>query len=818
MPKRKIDKTGNLFEDSNIIERDIEVEIKSSYLDYSMSVIIGRALPDVRDGLKPVHRRILYTMDEMGLQHNKPYKKSARVVGEVLGKYHPHGDQSVYDALVRMAQDFTMRFCLVDGQGNFGSVDGDPPAAMRYTEVRLSQIASELLTDLDKDTVTFVTNYDGSLKEPSILPAKLPNLLLNGSSGIAVGMSTNIPPHNLGEICDLIIYYIDNNDIGVEDLLKIFKGPDFPTGGIICGRKGIVDYFTTGNGQIRLRAKTDFEEIRGSKNAIIIKELPYQVNKSQLLEKIANLVKEGIIEDISDIRDESDRDGMRVVIELKRDSSPDTVLKQLFRYTDMDCTYGVIMLALVDGKPRVLSLKEIIYFYIQHRKDIVVRRTKFELANAEQRAHILEGLRIAIDNLNKIIKLIRESKNSEDAKKLLMGEFELSQIQAQAILDMRLHQLTSLEREKLQNEYREVIRTIAKLKTILADPRKVLEVIRNELIELKQKYPQSRKTKIIEKFEEIEELDVVKKEDVVVTLSHAGYIKRISVETYKVEKIGGKGKTILTQAEDFIEQIFITNTHSSLLLFTSKGKVYSLPVYDIPEGISSSKGKSIYTILHLLQGEKITLAIPLEEIADNLNLAMATKMGLVKKISLSQFTNIRKTGIQAIKLNKDDILIGAGLISQDQHIMLITKNGLAIRFPEKLIRPMGRTASGVRGIKLHDSDSVIDMVICDRKDGFLLTVTEKGFAKKTKIQEFTPHGRGGKGMTATKITEKNGPVVNATLVQPENDVMVITEKGTALRVAVKPIPTMGRNTQGIRLMKLDQDDRVTSIANIPKEG
>ncbi|MEW6556823.1 MAG: DNA gyrase subunit A [Elusimicrobiota bacterium] len=801
--------------------RNIEDEMKTSYIDYSMSVIVGRALPDVRDGLKPVHRRILFTMKEMGLKHNSAYKKSARVVGDCLGKYHPHGDMSVYDAMVRMAQDFSLRYTLVDGQGNFGSVDGDPPAAMRYTEVRLAQVSEEVLGDLDKNTVDFGPNYDGSLTEPLILPSKLPNLLLNGSSGIAVGMATNIPPHNLSEICDGLIALIDNPEIEITELAKIIRGPDFPTAGIIFGRQGIKDYFATGRGSVRIRAKAEIEDIKSGKTAIIVNELPYQVNKAQLIETIADLVKDKKIEDISDIRDESDRTGMRLVIEVKRDGNPQVVLNQLFKHTQMEDSFGVIMLALVNNRPRVLNMKEMLVQYIEHRKIIVVRRTKFELQRAEARAHILEGLKIALENLNKIVKLIKESKDTDIARTRLMEEFKLSKIQAQAILDMKLAQLTGLERKKIDDEYLELIKTIERLKSILADPKKVLTIIKNELAELKEKYGDVRRTKIQAQTVELDIDDLIQEEDVVVTISHAGYIKRLPVTTYKAQRRGGKGVMgMITREEDFVEQLFVTSTHSYLLLFTNRGRIHWVRVYEIPEAARTAKGKAIINLVQLSSTEeKITAAIPIRTFEEKKEsyLLMATRNGTIKKTALSEYSNIRKTGIIAINLGDGDSLIDVKHTNGESEVILATKNGLAIRFNEKEVRTIGRSGKGVRGIRLNKEDEVVGMETVSSKDTVLIA-TVNGYGKRTDIDEYRLQSRGGKGVINIKTTERNGSVVGIKNVRDDSDIMLMTEKGIMIRMAVKGISVIGRNTQGVRLIRLEEGDKLASIAYAAKEN
>ncbi len=809
---------GDLLD--RVLPRNIEEEMKTSYINYAMSVIVGRALPDVRDGLKPVHRRILYTMDEMGLAHNKPYKKSARVVGDVMGKYHPHGDSAIYDAVVRMVQDFSLRHPLVDGQGNFGSIDADPPAAMRYTEVRLDAIAQEMLGDIDKNTVDFGPNYDGSLTEPLVLPAKLPNLLVNGSSGIAVGMATNIPPHNLIEVCDGVMAYIANEDITNAELFKIIKGPDFPTAGIITGREGIKSYFETGRGSITTRARTEIEDIKGGKQAIIINELPYQVNKAQLLETIADLVRDKKMEGISDIRDESDRDGIRVVIELKRDANAQVVLNQLFKFTQMETSFGVIMLALVNNKPRVLSMREMLKYYVEHRRDVVVRRTKYELKRAEDRAHILEGLRIAIDHLDKVIKTIRESKNVEMARAALMEKFDLSRIQAQAILDMRLHQLTALERKALEDEYLELIKTIARLKALLADAKKILGVIVEELQEIKEKYGNKRRTQITAATQEMELEDLIPQEDVVVTFSHSGYVKRLPADTYRAQKRGGRGVTgMTTKEEDFVEQLFVTDTHAHLLLFTTRGRAYGVRVYEIPEANRASRGKAVVNLVALNPDEKVTSAIPIgsfdPEKTKDMGLVLCTRNGQIKRTALSEFDAIRKSGIIAIGLDEGDILVDAKLAKDKCEVLIGTKTGMCIRFPQDEVRLMGRGAGGVRGIRLDKGDQVVGMeVTAPGRNETLVTACEFGFGKRTELSEYRDTSRGGKGVITIKTTDRNGPVIGIKLVMEGDDLMLMTEKGMAVRVHTKDLSVIGRNTQGYRLVRMEEGDKLAILAPV----
>ena len=805
---------------SNVFQRDIGEEMKSSYIDYSMSVIVGRALPDVRDGLKPVHRRILFTMEEMGLKYNKPYKKSARIVGDVLGKYHPHGDMSVYDALVRMVQDFSLRHPLIDGQGNFGSIDGDPPAAMRYTEARLDAIADELITDIDKETVRFTANYDGSLKEPTVLPAKLPNLLINGSSGIAVGMATNIPPHNLSEVCEAVIRVIDNPGIDIKELMKCVKGPDFPTAGTIRGRQGIRDYFETGRGSVKIQAKTDIEDIKGNKQAIIITELPYQVNKATLIETIANLVKDKKIPDISDIRDESDRRGMRVFIEIKRDGNANVVLNQLYKHTQMEISFGVIMLAIVDGRPKVLPLKNIINCYIHHRQIIITNRTRYDLNKALARVHILEGFIIALKNLDEIVGIIRKSKDVEEARTKLMDKFKLSRIQAQAILDMRLHQLTRLEADQIMEEHKALQKVIEELRAILADPKKILKIIVKEMEGLKEKYGEPRRTKIESEAEEVSIEDLIPLEEVNVTISHGGYVKRLPLDTYKAQNRGGKGITGSdVKEEDFIEHLFVTSSHATLLLFTSRGKVYSLKVYEIPEANRTARGKALVNLIPIHQDEKITSAIAIKSFEETKGgetfLMMCTRNGTVKRTRLKDFENIRKNGIAAITLEEGDVLGDVGHTNGKYEVIIGTKNGMSIRFAEGDVRSMGRTAMGVRGIKLSKGDQVVGME-CSAAEGkqTILTVCENGFGKRTALSEYRGQHRGGSGVITIKATERNGSVIGIKLANDENDLMVMTEKGMAIRMRCGDIRTISRNTQGVRLVRLEEGDKIANVAPI----
>jgi DNA gyrase subunit A len=808
-----------------IIPVYIEDEMKTSYIDYAMSVIVGRALPDVRDGLKPVHRRVLYAMREMGLLSNKPYKKSAGVVGEVLKNYHPHGDIAVYDTIVRLAQDFSSRYPLVDGQGNFGSVDGDPPAAMRYTEVRLTKIAEEMLVDIDKDTVDFMPNYDESTEEPKVLPAKVPNLLINGSSGIAVGMATNIPPHNLAEVIDGVIMLIDNPLAQIEDLMKVIKGPDFPTGAYILGKDGIKSAYTTGRGSIKMQAKAHIEENKGEKKKIIVNEIPYQVNKAQLISSIADLVKDKKIEGISDVRDESDRDGMRIVVEVKRDENPQVVMNHLMKHTQMRESFGIIMLALVQGRPIVLNLKEILNYYIEHRKDIVVRRTKFELAKAEKRAHILEGLRIALLNIDKVIKLIRSSKTAEIAKAGLMKNFKLSEMQAQAILDIRLQQLTSMEREKVEEEYKALLKIIDDLKSILASPKKVLDIIKKELLEMKEQYKDARRTEIIAKApEEIKIEDLITEEDVVVTLSHVGYIKRLPVSSYKAQRRGGKGVTGMeTKEEDFVEDMFITTTHETIIFFTNKGRCYWLKVYQIPEAGRYAKGKPIVNLLNIssneakgLAEEKISAAMPIKKFEEGISLVMATKQGIIKKTDAIFYSKPKSSGIIAIRLKDKDELVGVKVAKDKQEIILATHLGKAIRFKGKDVREIGRSGMGVRGIKLGKGDFVIGMeVVEDKAD--LLTVTSNGFGKRTTLDAYRVQGRGGKGIINIKSTPKTGSIVGILEVKEEDEIMIITTSGNVIRIKVKGIRKSGRSTQGVKVIRLEEKDKVSVVAHLAEK-
>ncbi len=800
-----------------IITRYIEEEMKDSYINYAMSVIVGRALPDVRDGLKPVHRRILFAMKELSLEHTKAYKKCARITGEVLGKYHPHGDMAVYDTLVRMAQDFSLRYPLVDGQGNFGSIDGDAPAAMRYTEARLSYITDWMLFDIEKNTVDFMPNFDESLQEPRVLPACLPNLLVNGSSGIAVGMATNIPPHNLKEVTGAVAYVIDNPECGPGDLIKYVKGPDFPTGGIIRGIEGVRQAYTTGRGLIKIHAKAVIEEQKNGKESIVVKEIPYQVNKSSLIEAMADLIQEKKIDGITDLRDESDKDGMRIAIELRRGANAQIVLNQLYKHTQMQQTFGVIMLALVDGRPRVLNLKEILQEFVKHRKEVVVRRTRFDLEKAQERAHILEGLKIALKELDRIIRIIKQSANPQVAKEELMKKLELSDRQAQAILEMQLQRLTHLERDKIDKEYLEVIKKIELYKAILASEKKVLEIIKDEMKSLSEKFGDERRTSIVAEVEELEIEDLIAEEDVVITISHAGYIKRLPVSSYRKQRRGGKGVTgAEMKEEDFIEHLFIASTHDYILYFTDKGIVHWLKVHEIPEAGRLSKGKAIINLLSLSQGEKISAFVPVREFKEGQFLMMATKNGLVKKTTLAEYSHPRKGGIIGIGLEAKDELIEVVLTSGNEEMLLATREGKAIRFKESQVRDMGRSAKGVRGVNLGKKDAVIAMKVV-KPDGTVLTVTQEGFGKRTSFKEYRLQSRGGKGITNIKITKKNGEAVCMQSLTDKDEIMLITEKGMIVRSPVKDIRATGRSTQGVRLMRLETGDKVSSAAKIVPE-
>ncbi len=793
----------------------IEEEMKKSYLDYAMSVIVGRALPDVRDGLKPVHRRILFAMHEMGVEWNKPYKKSARVVGDVIGKFHPHGDAAVYDAITRMVQDFSLRYPLVDGQGNFGSIDGDPPAAMRYTEVRMARFAGELLRDIEKETVDFVPNYDESLSEPLVLPSVVPNLLVNGSSGIAVGMATNMPPHNLTEIIDALVFVLENPEAGIEEVLPFVPGPDFPTGGIIYGLSGIREAYTTGRGVIHLRARAFTEKHpRTGKQAIIITELPYMVNKARLIESIARLVKDKKITGISDIRDESDREGMRVVIELKRDEVAEVVLNNLYLHTQMKTSFGIINLAIVNGQPRVLNLLALLKEFLRSRKEVVARRTIFDLKKARARAHVLEGLKIAIDNLDAVIKLIRASGSPQEARTGLMEKFGLTQIQAQAILDMKLQRLTALERDKIIEEYRNIMKLIKSLEEILASEALIEKIIIDELRELKDRYGDERRTEIIEDQGEISMEDIIAQEDMVVAISKRGYIKRTPTSLFRIQRRGGKGKRGMTpKDEDFVENLFIASTHSNILFFTDRGKAYSLKVYDIPQGGPAARGKAIVNILNVSPGEKITAFLPVKEFEEGHYIVMASEGGVIKKTDLMSFSHIRSGGLIALSLDEGDKLIAARLTDGGRELFLGTRLGKAIHFSEKDVREMGRQARGVRAVKLAPGDRVISMEVADASS-CVLTVTEHGYGKRTRFSEYRLQKRGGSGIINLKVTEKNGPVAGILKVTDADEVMITTTKGKIIRIAAKGVSLIGRSTQGVRLMDIEEGEKVADIALI----
>ena len=804
--------------DGKIIQRDIETEMKTSYIDYAMSVIVSRALPDVRDGLKPVHRRILYAMYEDGITSDKPYRKCANTVGSVLGRYHPHGDSSVYDAMVRMAQDFSLRYPLIDGHGNFGSIDGDGAAAMRYTEARMAKISELMLTDIEKNTVDFMPNYDDRLQEPRVLPSKIPTLLINGSSGIAVGMATNIPPHNLTEVIDGIVKIIDEDDVSDEELMKIIKGPDFPTEGVILGYEGIRQAYTTGRGKITVRAEAEIEEMSNNKQRIIVTSLPYQVNKAKLVENIASLARDKRIEGISDLRDESDRiDKVRIVIELKRDANAQVVLNQLYKFTQMQDTFGVILLALVNGEPKILTLRQCLDYYIDHRKEVILRRTQFELDKALARAHILEGLKIALDNIDEVINIIRSS--YDDPKERLMERFGLSDIQAQAILDMRLKTLSGLQREKIEDEYNELMKLIAHLREILNSEKLVFDIIKEELLEIKQKYGDERKTKIVAAEGEFNMEDLIKDEQTVVALTHFGYIKRMPIDTYKSQRRGGKGITgIATREEDFVKQIFTASTHDTILFFSNKGKLYKLRGYEIPEAGRTAKGTAIVNLLRLDNGEKISAVIPLQNFAEGKYLLMATRNGLIKKTALNEYSSNKKTGLLAITLKEDDELIDVRLTDGEDNVVLVTSKGMCITFDEKDVRPVGRSAQGVLGIRLDKDDVVIGMEsIIGGKNATLLAITENGFGKRTELEEYRVQNRGGKGVITYKITPKTGNIVGIRIANGNEDVMMITDKGTIIRLNVSEVSVLGRSTQGVTLMRTNDGGKVVSIEIIEPE-
>jgi len=804
---------------SNLLPIAIEEEMKRSYLDYAMSVIIGRALPDVRDGLKPVHRRVLFAMHDLGNRWDKPYKKSARVVGDVIGKYHPHGDSAVYDTLVRMAQDFSLRYPLVEGQGNFGSIDGDAPAAMRYTEARMAKLAGEMLADIEMETVDFIPNYDGSLEEPVVMPSRFPNLLANGSSGIAVGMSTNIPPHNLRELCDALVLLIREPEVSIAELMRVIPGPDFPTGGFIYGVRGIHEAYTTGRGLLRVRARTEAEINRKTgKEAIIITEVPYTVNKAKLVEEIAGLVREKKIEGISDLRDESDREGLRVVVDLKKGEDPRIVLNHLYKHTRMEVAFGVNLLAIVGSQPRVLTLKEALGHFIDHRREVTVRKTHYRLRKARERAHLLEGLKIALDNLDAVIALIRRSPSPAEAREGLMAEFSLSEAQAKHILDLRLHRLTGLEREKILEEYRETLRLIAELEGILADERKVLDLLVADFEEIRAKYGDERRTEIVAHTEEITVEDLIAEEDMVVTISHTGYIKRNPVSLYRSQRRGGKGRMgMVTKEEDFVEHLFVASTHTYMLFFSDRGKVYWLKVHEIPQAGTVARGKAIVNLLPMEKGEAITAYLPVKEFREGAFVVMATRQGIVKKTDLMAFSRPwRSRGIQAINLDEGDDLIVTRLTDGEQDIVLSTRQGLAIRFPETDVRPTGRASRGVKGIDLQEGDAVVAADVI-RPGTTLLTVTENGFGKRTELEEYRRQSRGGKGIITIKTTTRNGAVANVLGVEESEQVLLIASSGKLIRTGVSGIPVIGRNTQGVKLFEVEVGETVVSLARVLEE-
>ena len=806
------------FGEGKIVPVNLASEMKNSYIDYAMSVIVARALPDVRDGLKPVHRRILYAMQEAGMGSGKPYKKSARIVGEVLGKYHPHGDSSVYDAIVRMAQDFSMRYMLADGHGNFGSVDGDPAAAMRYTEVRMSKVAELMLQDIDKETVDFAPNYDESLKEPTVLPAKFPQLLVNGTAGIAVGMATNIPPHNMREVIDGTLMLIDRPDAAVEELMTVIKGPDFPTAGLILGTEGIRQAYTTGRGVIKLRARVHIETTSSGRSRIIMTELPYQVNKARLVEKIAELVRDKAIEGITALNDESDRSGMRIVIDVRRDANANVILNQLYKHTQLQDSFGVIMLALVDGSPRVLTLKEVLHYYIKHQQDVITRRTKYELAKAEARAHILEGLTIALDHLDAVITTIRESRTADIARERLMEGFKLSEKQAQAILDLRLQRLTGLEREKIEEEYQEVLKMIDWLKSVLADEGKIDKIIKDELLAVREKYGDERRTEITIDTSEINVEDLIAQEDVVITLTHNNYIKRMPLDTYRRQKRGGVGVTGMgTKEADFVENILVTTTHHTILFFTNRGRVYCLKAYEINEASRQAKGTAIINLLQLESEEKITAVIQVKEFLPERYLFMATKKGIVKKTSLSEFRSIRRGGLNAINLDEDDDLIGVKFTDGEKQVILGTAGGMAVAFAEDDVRSMGRTARGVKGINLKAGDVVVGMDNLAR-NAEVLTITAEGYGKRTATSEYRLQTRGGKGLINMKVTEKTGAVIGLKVVRPGQELILITTDGIVIRTKVDEISVISRNTQGVKLVRLGEGDKAASFAAMEQKN
>ena len=801
-----------------LLPLDVEEELKKSFISYAMAVIVTRALPDVRDGLKPVHRRILYSMSELGYTPDKPYRKSARIVGDVLGKYHPHGDSSVYDAMVRLAQDFSIRYMLVDGQGNFGSVDGDGAAAMRYTEARMSKLSLEMVRDIDKETVDFYPNFDETLMQPAVMPSRSPNLLVNGSSGIAVGMATNIPPHNLGEVVDAVVYMIDHPDCSVDDLMQFVKGPDFPTGGVILGKRGIYDAYHEGRGRIIVRAKSEIEDMGGNRQRIVVTEIPYMVNKARLIEKIADLVHEKTVDGISDIRDESDRDGMRIVIDLKRDVNANIVLNYLYKHTQLQDTFGAIMLALVDGEPKILSLRQIIHHYIEHQEDVIRRRTQYDLNKAEARSHILEGLIIALDNIDEVVRMIRASRTAQEAKTGLMERFGLSDRQAQAILDMRLQRLTGLERDKIEAEYAELQKQIAYFRAVLADEQLVLGIIRDEILEIRDKFADERRTEISALEGEIDMLDLIEEEDMVVTMTHYGYVKRLPKTTYRAQRRGGKGViATTTREEDFVEQMYVTSTHDPILFFTNRGRVYQMNCYEIPEAGRTARGTAIVNLLQLSPGEKVTTMLPFPaEKSEGTYLVMATRKGTIKRTELSEFMNLRRAGLIAIVLRDDDELIGVRRTEGDSDILVGTRDGMSIRFHESDMRPMGRSAMGVRSIDLDEGDEVIDVAFVE-EGAQVLSITENGYGKRTDIDEYRLQQRGGKGIKAMNLTEKTGNLAAQLLVHDDEDLLLITSDGTVIRTPVNSISVLGRNTQGVRLMRVGEDSKVVCVARAEPE-
>jgi len=810
---------SDLFESNLVEDINIEESIKGSYLDYSMSVIVGRALPDARDGLKPVHRRILFAMNELNLSHRAAYKKSARIVGDVIGKYHPHGDTAVYDALVRMAQEFSMREPLIDGQGNFGSIDGDNAAAMRYTEARMTKIAEELLRDIDKDTVDFIPNYDDSMREPDVLPSRIPNLLLNGSSGIAVGMATNIPPHRLDELIDALLTYLDNSEVSVDELITHVQGPDFPTGGIIFGKKGIVDAYSTGRGRIKVRAKTHIEQ-KKNKEVIVIDELPYQVNKSKLIENIAQLVRDKQVDGISEIRDESDRDGIRVVIELKRDAMSDIILNNLYKSTQMQTTFGIIMLAIVNKEPKVLNLPQLLEIFLKHRRTVIIRRTIFELEKARARAHILEGLKIAVDNIDEVIKIIRASKDDTEARESLMTRFDLSEVQARAILEMRLRRLTGLEIEKIESELKALLELIAKLQSILKSEDKINEIIKEELLEIKANFSSERRTEIVEDYDDIDIEDLIPNEPMVVTITHRGYIKRVPVKLYERQNRGGKGKiAVTTYEDDFIEKFFTTNTHDTLMFVTDRGQLYWLKVYKIPEGSRTAKGRAVMNLINLQQDEKIMAIIPTTDFDESKSLLFFTKNGIAKRTKLSEYSNIRSNGVRAINLDENDEIVTAEIVTPEvKWVFIATKKGQCIRFKVEDVREIGRVGRGVTGIKFKiDGDYVCAATTISNEEDELLIISEKGLGKRTTASEYREQSRAGKGVISMKLTKRTGDVIGAVMVEEDQDLMSLTSIGKMIRVDMQTIRKAGRNTSGVIVVNVEGKDSVVSIAKCPKD-